>query len=141
MMDIEFDKNELLFAEMQESWNKVDDAFFKDHYELSKITGYDALEWRKFYSHPKVVDWMAQELMMLQNAKLRTLMRDLDGNTRSTGLPQLINTLATQTEKASKKNTDGPIFIYTYIPLNEQEKHSPNVQNKESDTSEDIFRD
>lgn len=141
MMDIEFEKNEQIFAEMQAAWNSVKDAFFKDHYELSQLTPFGVLDWRKFYSHPKVVDWMAQELMMLQNAKLRTLMRDLDANSRSTGLPQLINTLASQAEKATKKNTDGPIFIYTYIPLNEQEKHSPNVQNNASDTPEDIFRE
>lgn len=139
MMDIEFEKDELLFQEMEAAFNEIPDAFFKDHYQLSELTTYSALSWRKFLSHPKVVDWMKEEMFLVQQSRLRGLMQNLDSNSRSTGLPQLMNTLFAQTDKA-KKDSTGPIFVYMYVPLNEQEMHAPNVQIAKDDSLTDIFR-
>lgn len=136
-MNIEFDETEKLFKEMQDAWNTIEDAFFKTHYELSEETTYDALSWRSFLTHPKVTDWLNQEMSVVQQAKLRALMKDLDGNSKSTGLPQLINALSNQVDKTAK-SMDGPIFIYTYVPLNEQEKHAENVRFAEADIIKDI---
>lgn len=138
MMDIQFNRDEILLQQMQDSFNKIDGAIYLDHYELSKMTEFSALSWKEFLTHPAVADWMAQEMRLLQQSKLRLLIRDIDSNTKSTGLPQLINVLSGQLENVKKKD-DGPIFIYTYVPLNNQEKHAPNVRTAEDDISlEDI---
>ncbi len=136
-MNIEFNDTEFLFIQMQDAWNTIDDAFYKTHYELSELTAFDALSWRKFLTHPKVTDWLNQEMALVQQAKLRSLMKDLDNNSKSTGLPQLINALSNQVDKKTK-NADGPIFIYTYVPLNKQEINAPNVQLAETDILADI---
>lgn len=126
MMDIPFNNDELLMQQMQESFNKIDGAIYKDHYELSSETEFSALSWKNFLTHPKVTDWLIKEMNLIQQSKLRLLIRDIDSNTKSTGLPQLINVLSGLDNK--KKKDDGPIFIYTYIPPNDQEKHAKNVK-------------
>lgn len=137
MMNIIFGDDEQLFQKMQDEWNTTADAFFKTHFELAALTSFDALSWRKFLTHPAVTDWLNAEMRLIQQAKLRSLMKDLDSNTKSTGLPQLMNSLYGQVDKMEKKN-DGPIFVYTYIPLNSQEVNANNVQIADNNAIKDI---
>lgn len=140
MMDILFNDDELLLQQMQETFNKVEGAIYKNHYELSNETEFSALSWKKFFTHPEVNDWITQEMILVQQSKLRLLLRDIDGNTKSTGLPQLINTLTSQLQDKNKRD-EGPVFVYTYVPLNQEEKHAPNVQMANEDfTVKDITK-
>lgn len=132
MMDISFLDEELLFKQMQKAFNDIPEAIYKDHYELSRLTDFSAHSWKEFFTHPKVADWMNNEMILISQQKLRLLIKDIDSNTKSTGLPQLINTLSNQLENKGK-NKDGPVFIYAYIPLNEQEKHAPNAKTVNKD--------
>ena len=52
------------------------------------------------------------------------MLKDVDTN-KNTGQAQLLNTLLNQTKQNNKK--EGPVFIYTQIPLNEAEQHAENV--------------
>ena len=47
------------------------------------------------------------------------MLNTIDQN-KNVGQSQLLNTLLNQTKTSDRK--DGPVFIYTQIPLNEQEK-------------------
>lgn len=127
MMDIEFREGEELYAEMMQAFNTIPDAIYLDHYKLAEMTRHNALEWKKFLTHPAVADWFQSEMQLLAQSKLRLLIKDIDSNTKSTGLPQLINTLGNRIEEGTKKG-DGPIFIVLHTPLNEDEKHAPNVK-------------
>jgi hypothetical protein len=140
MMNIAFKEDEFLLQEMQDAWNQMPDAFYKTHFELSAETRFDALSWRKFLTHPAVVDWLNQEMSIVRQAKLRNLLKDLSSDTKSTGLPQLINALASQEDKVTK-NTEGPVFVYMLTPLNDQEEHAPNVQHADHNALEDILAD
>ena len=137
MMNLLFTDDEVLFQEMQVKWNEIPDAIYKDHYSLEKLSTYNAGSWRQFMAHPAVQDWINQETVALQQAKYRSLLKDLDGNSRSTGLPQLMNTL--QNALGSKVEDTGPIFIYTYVPLTEEEKHAPNVRIAKHNIIEDLL--
>lgn len=140
MMNITFKEDEFLFSEMQDIWNQIPDAFFKTHYELSALSTFDALSWRKFLGHPAVVDWLNEEMSLVRQAKLRSLLKDLSGDTKSTGLPQLINALAAQEDKVTK-NSEGPVFVYMMTPLNDQEENAPNVRHADNHALEDILAD
>lgn len=137
MMQIDFKNDEFLLKKLQDVWNQIDDAFFLTHYELAEQTGYDATDWRKFLMHPEVAAWMESELGLMREAKLRLLLKDVSSNSKSTGLPQLINTLSAQKDKQGKDD-NGPVFIYMYVPLNSQEINAPNVQIAETDAIENI---
>jgi hypothetical protein len=139
MMNLNFDEKDWLLAEMQEEWNKVEDAFYKTHYDLARETKYDSQSWKKFLTHPMVADFIQSEMILIQQAKYRGLLKDLDSNARSTGLPQLLNALAGQVEKTNKSD-EGPIFIYMHVPLNEQEEHAPNAFTADSDAIKDLSK-
>lgn len=137
-MNLIFKDDEILFQEMQEFWNTVTDAIYKDHYQLASLNArYNAMSWRKFLAHPAVQDWMNEETIALQQAKYRALLKDLDGNSRSTGLPQVMNALQAAISK-NDTTQSGPIFIYSYVPLNEEEMHAPNVRTESRNALEDI---
>ena len=137
MMNLIFDDSEVLFDEMQKEWNTKEDAFFKDHYQLSENSNYNSTSWRKFLAHPLVADWIYEETKVIQQATYRKLLKNIDSNSRSTGLPQLLNSLTDQMKEDSVAT--GPIFIYTYVPLNEEEKHANNIILAEKDhTLEDL---
>lgn len=127
MMDIVFNEDEQQFQEMMEYFNALDNAIYLDHYELAKLSPYNAIQWKHFITHPKVADWMKAEMLLLAQAKHRLLIKDIDSNSRSTGLPQLLNALGAQIENSTARS-EGPIFIVLHTPLNDDEKHAPNVK-------------
>lgn len=127
MMDIPFREDEQKLKEMMVQFNNIPDAIYLDHYQLSSITTFSSLEWKNFITHPLVADWLQSEMVLLAQAKYRLLIKDIDSNSRSTGLPQLINALGNQIDGQSKKS-EGPIFIVLHTPLNDEEKHAPNVK-------------
>ena len=140
MMNIAFKDEEILFHEMQKVFNRIENALYKDHYELAAETSYSALEWRTFLSDSRIADWFQQETIFIQQAKYRKLLQDLSSNTKSTGLPQLMNSLQNSINAATPKD-NGPIFVYTYVPLNDEEKHAPNVKTVDKNLQPtDIFR-
>lgn len=138
MMQIEFKQDQFLLKDLQEKWNNIEDAFFLTHYELAALTNYAPTDWRTFLMHPEVAAWMESELGLMREAKLRLLLKDITSNSKSTGLPQLINTLSAGKEKQGRDDS-GPVFIYMHVPLNSQEQHAPNVQTATPDTTENLF--
>ncbi len=102
------------------------EAVFLNHYDLSaRVAKYTPAQWREFLMDSRVLEFLSEEQTLMQQTNLRKLLKGLDGNTRSTGQAQLINTLLGTTTTTKKK--DGPIFIYSYVPLNEEEQHAPNT--------------
>ena len=101
------------------------------HYELSdKNPRTYPEEWKQFLMLPEVSDWVNSELGILQNAELNKLLHNVS-NSNSVGRAQLINSL-TKMQDASG-NRDGPVFIYTYVPLDSQQQHATNVRVLERD--------
>lgn len=108
------------------SWN---------HYDLAKQTEINDVDvWREFLQRRDVSDWLEKERMLLQKYELAKLSTDV-ARSRSVGQAQLINAME-RINNANKDNAKtGPIFIYTYIPLNAEQKNAPNTIELE----EDIF--
>ena len=109
MMDIKFRSDEEMFTELQDLMNGIgQNALYMSHYEL------------------------AEEMDLLKRAKVSTMLSTVDTN-KNTGQAQLLNTLLNQTKNTNRK--EGPVFIYTHIPLNNQEEHAPNVATNITDKS------
>lgn len=121
---------EILQEEAPESisWN---------HYELAAKTElHDIIVWKSFLQLPDVMEWLNEERNILQHYELSKLTQDVS-NSRSVGQAQLINAVEKITAANRVNNNTGPIFIYTYIPLNEAQKAAPNA----FELKEDIFLD
>lgn len=133
-MNIEFNENEIELQQLQEIFNSLgEDALYYTHYELANNTEFTASDWKMFLTDPRVQEYLDLELKLSQQTAIRKMMRDID-QSRSTGQAQLLNTLVNQSNQNDKK--EGPIFIYTYVPLNKEEEHAPNVQIADSDPFE-----
>lgn len=131
-MFIKFEDPNSKFYEMVEEWNEQEAAglepFTKSHYELAEMSRFSASDWKDFLTNPQVADVMQQELLLLQQTKMRQLIQSVNSNTKSTGTAQLINTFSSNLEKSGGDKDRGPKFIYTMVPLNDEQIHAPNVR-------------
>ena len=133
MMDIKFRSDEEMFTELQDLMNGIgQNALYMSHYELAEQTGMSPISWKKFLLDPRVADFISEEMDLLKRAKVSTMLSTVDTN-KNTGQAQLLNTLLNQTKNTNRK--EGPVFIYTHIPLNSQEEHAPNVATNITDKS------
>lgn len=125
MMDIKFNEDEDDMKDMQDLMNEIgQQALFMNHYELSAKTEISPIQWKKFLTDVRVAAFISEELELLKKSKVAVMLKDVDTN-KNTGQAQLLNTLLNQTKQSNKK--EGPVFIYTQIPLNEAEQHAENV--------------
>lgn len=115
-----------MFAPKSITWN---------HYDLAQFTEIDDIAlWKEFLQNREVIDWLEEERIMLQQYELTKLSTDIT-NSRSVGQAQLISAMERINNANKDTTSSGPIFIYTYIPLNAQQKQATNVH----ELKEDIF--
>ena len=125
MLDIDFKEKEL--NELRDAFNELgSDALFLSHYELEKLTDYNANAWRRFLLNEDVSAYINAELQLLRDTEMKKLMKDVSNKRGQVGTAQLITALDKVGIKAKTKD-DGPVFIYTYIPLTESEQQAENV--------------
>jgi len=125
MMDIPFREDETDMLEMQDFMNEIgQEALYMNHYELSARTEISPIAWKKFLMDVRVCAFINEELDMLKKSKVALMLKDVESN-KNTGQAQLLNTLLNQTKNEQKK--EGPVFIYTQIPLNDAERNAENV--------------
>lgn len=109
------------------------DALYSDHYELHKLTGlYNPQIWKEFLLLPSVVEHIRIEMEIIRKSAINELFANA-GDSNSVGKAQLVNAIAKYDVDNSEK--EGPIFIYTYVPLNPEQKKAENVRI----LKEDIF--
>ena len=107
------------------------DALKANHYTLALVTPFtDPALWKEFLMENDVNDYINQETALLQQAEFRSILLNT-ARDNSAGRAQLINAMMSVNNKQQKK--DGPIVIYSYIPLNEQQMKAPNIEINDKD--------
>ena len=102
------------------------DALKASHYQLATLTEEtDPAIWKEFLMEQDVNDYINQETALLQDAEFRSILLNT-ARDNSAGRAQLINAFMNANNKQTKK--DGPIVIYSYIPLNEQQLKAGNIE-------------
>lgn len=125
IIDINFKEDETVFKDLQDLFNSIgQEALFLSHYELAERTSESPIDWKNFLMDPRVSAFVNEEMDMLKKAKVAVMLKSVDTN-KNTGQAQLLNTLLNQTKRSDKK--EGPVFIYTQVPLNAQERGAKNV--------------
>lgn len=117
-------------AQFEECWKIFTDlgeeGLYMNHYQLSQVTLIeDPILWKTFLTDPKVVDYISTEMNIIRNAAINDMVHKAP-DSNSVGQSQLINALGKLDEKSTKK--EGPVFIYSYVPLNDEQKYAPNVR-------------
>lgn len=124
MLDINW--NRTIDFELQQYFNEhLPDVLFKTHYDLAEASGYDAEVWREFLLHPQVDAFIASELDFINRKEMSKLTQDLTKHGTSVGFAQNLTALSKTIGTSQKK--DGPVFVYTYIPLNNKEIQAENI--------------
>lgn len=110
------------------------DALKANHYTLAATTPVqNAALWKEFLMETDVSDYINQETALLQQAEFRSILLNT-ARDNSAGRAQLINAMMSVNQRQNKK--EGPIVIYSYVPLNEEQMKAANIEiNKK-----DIFR-
>ena len=125
ILDIEFKQDEIDFIEMQNLFNSLGQrALFMSHYDLAEETEIAPIFWKQFLMDPRVAAVLAEEMQMLERTKASIMLNTIDTN-KNTGQAQLLNTLLNRSKEGNKK--EGPVFIYTQVPLNSEEINAPNT--------------
>lgn len=127
-MNFEWSDQEQDMQQCQDAFNEIPEgeAIFMSHYELAAESGISPELWKRFLQQPQVADWMADELKLFKQSQMKKLIKKSTSESKSVGTAQMINALGKNMESGPTK--EGPVFIYCYIPLNEQERHAPNVR-------------
>ena len=100
-------------------------ALTLNHYQLAiETTIEDPILWKLFLLDPRITDYINSEMNIIRNAGINEIIKQAP-NSRSVGQAQLINALAKLDEDTANKK--GPVFIYSYVPLNDEQKFAPNV--------------
>jgi hypothetical protein len=106
-----------------------------NHYDLAAKTAInDPQIWKEFLMDENVSEWLEEERKIMQSTELAKLTANISSS-RSVGQAQLISALDRMQSNKSDQTATGPAFIYTYVPLNNEQKEAPNVQLLQ----EDIF--
>lgn len=120
-------------------------ALYMNHYQLAAETNIrDAIVWKMFLTDPRIADYISSEMNLIRNASINEIIHKAP-NSKSVGQAQLINALVKIDEAALNKT--GPVFIYSYVPLNDEQKFAPNValtpieQSHEEEPIEEITLD
>lgn len=123
---------EFQFEECKKQFTELGErALYLNHYQLAAETHIrDAIIWKTFLTDPRIADYISSEMNLIRNASINEIIHKAP-NSKSVGQAQLINALVKIDEMAVNKN--GPVFIYSYVPLNEEQKFAPNVALVESD--------
>lgn len=100
-------------------------------YELARNTDEkDPQVWKQFLMDPKISDYISSEMTLIRTATMNKMVNNA-ADSNSVGQSQLLNALSKLDEKEQIK--DGPTFIYSYVPLNNEQKEAPNVRTVNTD--------
>lgn len=129
-MNIDWKPEETKFIEMEKLFLELGKrAISMNHYDFAEMTrgkGFTDKDWREFLSDPRVVEYINKEFEAIKSAELRKIVTDINSS-KSVGQAQIINSLAKMLESKDTAN-EGPVFIYSYVPLSEEQKHADNVE-------------
>lgn len=114
---------------------QMEEAFLKlgkqgltmNHYDLAEVTEFNPTDWKMFLQNEFVAKYVKDEFNAIQDSELRKLILNISDSS-SVGKAQLINALQKALSENNSDQKSGPAFIYTYIPLNENEMHADNVE-------------
>ena len=106
-------------------------ALKSNHYTLSLTTTItDPAIWKEFLMEQDVSEYINQETALLQQAEFRNILLNT-ARDNSAGRAQLINAMMSVNQRQNKK--EGPIVIYSYVPLNEQQMKADNIEINKKD--------
>lgn len=122
--------NAELYKEMLSEFKSLGrKALTMNHYDFAEVSDItdNPQDWKEFLQIEPIAEYITEEFNAIQDSELRKLILDIN-NSSSVGKAQLINALQKQLKEHADDKKTGPAFIYTYVPLNPEERNAENVE-------------
>ena len=130
-MILEFSEEKEHLYPLLEHWTALEEAGklpeTMNHFELMAATRIQSDLWKEFLIDPNVVEQLQMDQHLKMRQKTALLLAELNADSKSTGVAQLLNTMLNSTNKKESSRESGPRYVYVFVPLNPQQKHAPNV--------------
>lgn len=98
------------------------------HYDLHKNTGlFSPTEWKRFLTDERIVEWYKTERSMMLRAQTMSFLEKLSQGKMNTGDATILGKLLESEDDEQDAEAD-TIFVYSFIPLTEEERGAPNVK-------------
>lgn len=112
----------------EEFLNLGKEGLTMNHYDLAEVTTIDdAAQWKHFLQNEYISKYINDEFTAIQDSELRKLIMNISDSS-SVGKAQIINSLQKVLNEHAGDKKSGPAFIYTYVPLTENEQQANNVE-------------
>lgn len=112
--------------------NLGENGLTMNHYDLAKNTTItDPETWKKFLLEQDVRNYIQTEVEILRTTEFNKMIKNVGDNQRSVGQAQLMSAL--DKIKQDSNHKEGPVFIYTYVPLSSEQAQAENVEEAETD--------
>ena len=112
----------------EEFLNLGKEGLTMNHYDLAEVTTIDdAAQWKHFLQNEYISKYINDEFTAIQDSELRKLIMNISDSS-SVGKAQIINSLQKVLNEHAGDKKSGPAFIYTYVPLTDNEQHADNVE-------------
>ena len=126
-MEFEWDDQEMLACQEMFNGLEPEDRIVMSHYELARATEQkDSAVWKRFITEPRVSQWIDSEMEIFKSSQMKKVIGNANEYGRSVGAAQMITALNKTMETTKRK--DGPVFIYSYVPLSSREIGVDNAQ-------------
>lgn len=127
-MGITWSPEEEVFAAIEQLFLQIGkDAVSMNHYDLSGMSRgrYTPEECRQFLIDPRVMAYTKKEFTVIRDSEFRKVITGI-GDGKSVGQAQILSTLNKIIEPDSAA-MDGPVFVYSYVPLSSAQEQAENV--------------
>lgn len=102
------------------------------HYELAEhTTATNPDLWKEFLLEQDVRNYIQTEVELVRAAEINKMIANVSDNSRSVGQAQLMSALDRLKQSSNLK--EGPVFIYTYVPLSAEQAQAENVEQLDKD--------
>lgn len=141
MIRFNFRNSQTRLLEIEVEFNKL----FSKHYpellewgpfQMAKhAPSVSVQEWKEFRLLNQVDQWYEEEMALLIKSKVMKMLNQA-GDTQSTGVAQTLTQTLNYLERNKDVIQDPTVYIYSFIPLTEEEAQAPNVRIVENIPSE-----
>ena len=107
-------------------------ALAMNHYDLEvcALSNYNATMWKAFLSEQDVKDYIKNEMEIIRTSQINKIVQN-SSDEKSVARAQLLSTL--QKAGGDEEKAEGPVFIYCYVPLNDEQRFAPNIMEVDKD--------
>ena len=114
-------------TEYDKLYEKYPDLLTWDIRKLTQVTNIPAYSWRNFLLDSRVQKWIADEQFLQMLAKRNILLNSV-GENNSTATVQALTAIMKATDDTTDRLEDNHVYIYSFMPLTNEEERLNNAQ-------------